>query len=234
MSTKILPDVNHRGRRELAVTDPNFSPDNVIVAADYTSPEGEMLHYPVEVKRKDLLAALGAEPDESDYAEVLAENSSLGLKLAEAVKDRDAAERAEPDESDYAEVVEENNRLSRKLSAALRDRDANRAERDAARFRVQELLSERDSWKDRAEAAGKDRDAAERERDSALEALRDAEDAAEEPRVDPDQIDRSWALERAGEVVGRLAAAGVHLSDSVLVLKWAAEWILAGKPVDRV
>ena len=135
--------------------------------------------------------------------------------------------RAEPDESDYAEVVEENSRLGRKLSAALR-------ERDGARFRVQELLSERDSWKDRAEAAGKDRDAAERERDSALEALRDAEDAAEEPRVDPDQIDRSWALERAGEVVGRLAAAGVHLSDSVLVLKWAAEWILAGKPVDRV
>ena len=138
-----------------------------------------------------------------------------------------AALGAEPDESDYAEVIEENNRLGRKLSAALR-------ERDGARFRVQELLSERDSWKDRAEAAGKDRDAAERERDSALEALRDAEDAAEEPRVDPDQIDRSWALERAGEVVGRLAAAGVHLSDSVLVLKWAAEWILAGKPVDRV
>ena len=170
--------------------------------------------------RRELLKALRAEPDESDYAEVVEENSRLGRKLS-------AALRAEPDESDYAEVVEENSRLGRKLSAALR-------ERDGARFRVQELLSERDSWKDRAEAAGKDRDAAERERDSALEALRDAEDAAEEPRVDPDQIDRSWALERAGEVVGRLAAVGVHLSDSVLVLKWAAEWILAGKPVDRV
>ena len=134
-----------------------------------------------------------------------------------------AALGAEPDESDYAEVVEENNRLSRKLSAALRDRDANRAERDAARRRIQALLPDRDSWKSRAEEARKDRDAA-------LEALR----AAEEPRDDQDQIDRSWALEKAGEVLGGLVSVGALPKD------WAgapvlhvAEWILGGEAEDR-
>src|SRR5699024_7396252 len=167
MSTKTLPDVQSREQRTLSIIAPNFSPDNVIISSEYPGAGGDR-HYPVEVRRKDLLAALGAEPDESDYAEVLAENDSLG----------------------------------RKLARTLRERDAARSERDAARIRVQELLPDRDSWKDRAEEATKDRDAAERERDDALEALR----AAEEPRDDQDQIDRSWALEKAGEVLGRLAA----------------------------
>ena len=140
-----------------------------------------------------------------------------------------AALGAEPDESDYTEVVEENNRLSRKLSAALRERDANRAERDAARRRIQALLPDRDSWKSRAEEATKDRDAAERERDDALEALR----AAEEPRDDQDQIDRSWALEKAGEVLGRLAAVGIDAKACGVSLLPVAEWILGGEAEDR-
>ena len=137
---------------------------------------------------------------------------------------------AEPDETDYAEVVAENTRLGRKLSAALRERDANRAERDAARARIQALLPDRDSWKSRAEEARKDRDAAERERDGALEALR----VAEEPRDDQDQIDRSWALEKAGEVLGRLAAVGALPKDYAgAPVLHVAEWLLNGEPVDR-
>ena len=207
-----LPDVNSSRTRILQVTPhPYFTPDNAIVAAAYRDrTTGELDYYPVEVKRKDLLAALGAEPDESDYAEVVAENNRLGRKLSEALRDRDA-NRAEPDESDYAEVIEENNRLGRKLSAALR-------ERDTARLRIQEILSDRDSWKARAEEARKDRDAA-------LEALRTAEDAPE----DQVQIDRSWALEKAGEVLGRLAAVGVDARACGVSLLPLAEWILGGE-----
>ena len=133
-----------------------------------------------------------------------------------------AALGAEPDESDYAEVIEENNRLGRKLSAALRERDAARVERDTARLRIQEILSDRDSWKARAEEARKDRDAA-------LEALRTAEDAPE----DQVQIDRSWALEKAGEVLGRLAAVGVDARACGVSLLPLAEWILGGEAEDR-
>jgi len=195
MSTKTLPDVQSREQRTLSIIAPNFSPDNVIISSEYPGAGGDR-HYPVEVRRKDLLAALGAEPDETDYAEVL----------------------------------EENNRLSRKLSAALRERDANRAERDAARSRIQALLPDRDSWKARAEEAERERDAAERERDGALEALR----VAEEPRDDQDQIDRSWALEKAGEVLGRLAAVGALPKDYAgAPLVHLAEWILNGEPADR-
>lgn len=129
---------------------------------------------------------------------------------------------AEPDETDYAEVVEENTSLGRKLSEALRERDANRAERDAARLRIQALLPDRDSWKARAEEARKDRDAA-------LEALR----AAEELREDQGQIDRSWALERAGEVLGRLAAVGIDAKACGVSLLPVAEWILGGEAEDR-
>ena len=140
-----------------------------------------------------------------------------------------AALGAEPDETDYAEVVEENNRLSRKLSAALRERDANRAERDAARARIQALLPDRDSWKSRAEEAERERDVTAKERDEAREALR----AAEEPRDDQDQIDRSWALERAGEVLGRLAAVGIDAKACGVSLLPVAEWILGGEAEDR-
>ena len=144
-----------------------------------------------------------------------------------------AALGAEPDESDYGEVLAENTRLGRKLSAALRERNAARVERDAARLRIQEALSDRDSWKDSAEEARKDRDAAERERDDALEALRAAEEAPEDPRDDQDQIDRSWALERAGEVLGRLAAVGIDAKACGVSLLPVAEWILGGEQVDR-
>ena len=204
------------------------------------------------VDRRSLLAALGAEPDESDYAEVIEENNRLGRKLSAVLRERDAALGAEPDESDYAEVIEENNRLGWKLSAALRERDAALRERDAAlgaepdesdyaevieennrlgrklsaalrerdtaRLRIQEILSDRDSWKARAEEARKDRDAA-------LEALRTAEDAPE----DQVQIDRSWALEKAGEVLGRLAAVGVDARACGVSLLPLAEWILGGE-----
>lgn len=182
------------------------------------------------VDRRSLLAALGAEPDESDYDEVVAENLRLGRKLSAALRDRDAA-RVERDAARFrvqeapedAEVVEENNRLGRKLSEALRDRDANRAERDDARRRIQALLPDRDSWKARAEEARKDRDAA-------LEALR----AAEESREGQVQIDRSWALERAGEVLGRLAAVGALPKDwAGLPVLSIAEWILGGEAEDR-
>ena len=144
-----------------------------------------------------------------------------------------AALGAEPDESDYGEVLAENLRLGRKLSAALRERNAARVERDAARLRIQEALSDRDSWKARAEEARKDRDAAERERDDALEALRAAEAASEELREDQGQIDRSWALERAGEVLGRLAAVGIDAKTCGVSLLPVAEWILGGEAVDR-
>ena len=187
MTTKTIPDVQSREQRSLSITDLSFSPNNVIIASEYPG-----RHYPVEVRRKDLLDALGAEPDETDYQEVLAENTRLG----------------------------------RKLSAALR-------ERDAARVRIQELLSDRDSWKDRAEEARKDRDAAERERDDALEALQTAEDAPGEPREDQAQIDRSWALERAGEVLGRLAAVGIDAKACGVSLLPLAEWILDGTKVNR-
>ena len=137
----------------------------------------------------------------------------------EAARTHLAALGAEPDETDYAEVVEENNRLGRKLSAALRERDAARSERDAARVRIQELLPDRDSWKDRAEEA--------------QEALRAAENATEGPREDQDQLDRSWALEKAGEVLGRLAAVGVDARTCGVSLLPLAEWILGGEQVDR-
>lgn len=196
------------GRRNLRLTvSPRHDADDTV---DVQVDQGLFTAGPVNLRRSTLLAALDAEPNESDYREVLAENQSLGLKL----------------------------------SATLRERNAARAERDAARLRVQELLSDRDSWKSRAEEAErerdivtKERDTIRRERDGYWADLQDAaeapEDAAEEPRTDQDQIDRSWALERAGEVVGRLATVGVLLSDPEVALKWAAEWILGGEPVDR-
>ena len=149
-----------------------------------------------------------------------------------------AALGAEPDESDYTEVVEENNRLSRKLSAALRDRDANRAERDAARRRIQALLPDRDSWKARAEEVEQERDEARSRLAEAAKEIREqgetiAELAAEELREDQGQIDRSWALERAGEVLGRLAAVGIDAKACGVSLLPVAEWILGGEAEDR-
>ena len=163
-----LSDVNPSRTRTLQVTPhPYFTPDNAIIAAIYRDrTTGEESYYPVEVKRKDLFAALGAEPDETDYQEVVAENLRLGRKLAKAISDRDAA----------------------------------RVERDAARFRASE----------------------------------EPEAAPEEPREDQGQIDRSWALEKAGEVLGRLAAVGALPKDWAGVPVIAvAEWILNGEPVDR-
>lgn len=150
-----------------------------------------------------------------------------------------AALGAEPDETDYAEVVEENNRLGRKLSAALRERDANRAERDAARARIQALLPDRDSWKSRAEEVEQERDEARSRLAEAAKEIREqgetiAELAAEQPRDDQDQIDRSWALEKAGEVLGRLAAVGALPKDwAGLPVLSIAEWILGGEAEDR-
>ena len=122
--------------------------------------------------------------------------------------------RAEPDETDYREVVEENNRLGRKLAEAVseghRIRGAlglgNLADTRLVLARIQELTEEA-------------------EKDD-----QEPEEGLYSPRDDQAQIDRSWALEKAGEALGRLAAVGVHLSDPEGALKWAAEWIL---DVDR-
>lgn len=118
--------------------------------------------------RGSLLTALGAEPDETDYQEVLAENESLGRRLSKAIDDRDDA---------------------RKRSIDLLER-ARAAEAQTA-------------------------------------------PATEEDRSDDPLVDRSWSLDKASEVVARLASVGVNLSDPERALEWAAEWILAGKTADR-
>ena len=111
--------------------------------------------------------------------------------------------RAEPDETDYREVVEENERLGRSV---------NRRASEARRVRTALGLPSSATVED------------------VLDAIR----AAEEPRDDQDSIDRSWALEKAGEVLGRLAAVGALPKDwaGVPVVAVAA-WILNGEPVDR-
>ena len=111
--------------------------------------------------------------------------------------------RAEPDETDYREVVEENERLGRSV---------NRRASEARRVRTALGLPSSATVED------------------VLDAIR----AAEAPRDDQDSIDRSWALEKAGEVLGRLAAVGALPKDWAGVPVVAlAEWILDGKPVDR-
>lgn len=111
--------------------------------------------------------------------------------------------RAEPDETDYREVVEENERLGRSV---------NRRASEARRVRTALGLPSSATVED------------------VLDAIR----AAEAPRDDQDSIDRSWALEKAGEVLGRLAAVGALPKDwaGVPVVAVAA-WILNGEPVDR-
>lgn len=180
--TTELPNVNPRDQRTLAIINPNFSPDNVIVASVYPGDGGG--HYPVEVKRSDLLAALGAEPDETDYREVVEENNRLGRKLAEAVS--------------------EGHRIRGALGLG------NLADTRLVLARIQELTEEA-------------------EKDD-----QEPEEGLYSPRDDQDQIDRSWALEKAGEVLGRLAAVGALPKDWAGVPVVAvAEWILNGEPVDR-
>ena len=181
-----LPDVYPRETRTLQVTlHPYFTPDNAIVAAVYRDrATGEPSYYPVEVKRSDLLAALGAEPDETDYQEVVEENNRLGRKLAEAVS--------------------EGHRIRGALGLG------NLADTRLVLARIQELTEEA-------------------EKDD-----QEPEEGLYSPRDDQDQIDRSWALEKAGEVLGRLAAVGALPKDWAGVPVVAvAEWILAGEPVDR-
>ena len=122
--------------------------------------------------------------------------------------------RAEPDETDYREVVEENDRLGRSV---------NRRASEARRVRTALGLPSSATVEDVLDAIRAAEDAAEA-----------PEDAAEEPRDDQDQIDRSWALEKAGEVLGRLAAVGALPKDRAGVPVVAvAAWILDGEPVDR-
>ena len=115
--------------------------------------------------------------------------------------------RAEPDETDYAEVVAENERLGRSV---------NRRASEARHVRIALGLPSSATVED------------------VLDAIRATEDAAEAPRDDQDSIDRSWAREKAGEVLGRLAAVGALPKDraGVPVVALAA-WILDGEPVDR-
>ena len=130
--------------------------------------------------RRELLTALRAEPDETDYQEVIAENERLGKRLSEKVS--------------------EGHRIRGAIGLG------NMADIRLVLDRIKEL-----------------------EKDD-----QEPEDAAEEPRDDQDQIDRSWALEKAGEVLGRLAAVGALPKDWAGVPVIAvAEWILNGEPVDR-
>ena len=132
--------------------------------------------------------------------------------------------RAEPDETDYREVVEENERLgrsvNRRASEARRVRTALGLPSSATVEDVLDAIRATEAPEDAAEAP-----------EDAAEA---PEDAAEAPRDDQDSIDRSWALEKAGEVLGRLAAVGALPKDraGVPVVALAA-WILDGEPVDR-
>ena len=130
--------------------------------------------------RRELLTALRAEPDETDYQEVIAENERLGKRLSEKVS--------------------EGHRIRGAIGLG------NMADIRLVLDRIKEL-----------------------EKDD-----QEPEDAAEEPRDDQDQIDRSWALEKAGEVLGGLAAVGALPKDWAGVPVIAvAEWILNGEPVDR-
>ena len=130
--------------------------------------------------RRELLTALNAEPDETDYREVVAENERRGKRLSEKVS--------------------EGHRIRGAIGLS------NMADIRLVLDRIKEL-----------------------EKDD-----QEPEDAAEEPRDDQDQIDRSWALEKAGEVLGGLAAVGALPKDwaGVPVVAVAA-WILDGEPVDR-
>ena len=132
--------------------------------------------------RRELLTALNAEPDETDYREVVAENERLGKRLSEKVS--------------------EGHRIRGAIGLS------NMADIRLVLDRIKEL--EKDDQ----------------------EPEETPEETPEEPRYDQDQIDRSWALEKAGDVIRNLAAVGALPKD------WAgaaavAEWILNGEPVDR-
>ena len=134
--------------------------------------------------RRELLRALNAEPDETDYREVVAENERLGKRLSEKVS--------------------EGHRIRGAIGLS------NMADIRLVLDRIKEL--EKDDQ----------------------EPEETPEETPEEPRDDQDQIDRSWALEKAGEVLGQLAAVGALPKDWAGVPVIAvAEWILDGKPVDR-
>lgn len=184
--SSILPDVSLKETRTLQITPhPYLTPDNAIVTAVYLDrTTGEPIYYPVEVKRKDLLAALDAEPDETDYQEVVEENNRLGRKLAEAVS--------------------EGHRIRGALGLG------NLADTRLVLARIQELTEEA-------------------EKDD-----QEPEEGLYSPRDDQDQIDRSWALEKAGDVIRNLAAVGALPRDvagfSLLLI---AEWILSGREGDR-
>ena len=134
--------------------------------------------------RRELLTALRAEPDETDYQEVIAENERLGKRLSEKVS--------------------EGHRIRGAIGLG------NMADTRLVLARIQELTEEA-------------------EKDD-----QEPEEGLYSPRDDQDQIDRSWALEKAGEVLGRLAAVGALPKDWAGVPVVAvAEWILTGEPVDR-
>lgn len=180
--TTILPDVNPSVTRTLQVTPrPYFTPDNAILTAIYQDKRtGAPISYPVEVKRKDLLDALGAEPDETDYREVLKENHSLGQRLSQKVSE------------------------GQRIRSALGLTDT--ADIHLVLARIKEL-----------------------EKDD-----QEPEEAPYSPRDDQAQIDRSWALEKAGEVLGRLVAVGgVERLDTTIPIIELAWWILNGTEGDR-
>lgn len=134
--------------------------------------------------RRELLTALRAEPDETDYQEVIAENERLGKRLSEKVS--------------------EGHRIRGALGLG------NLADTRLVLARIQELTEEA-------------------EKDD-----QEPEEGLYSPRDDQDQIDRSWALEKAGDVIRNLAAVGALPRDvagfSLLLI---AEWILSGREGDR-
>ena len=134
--------------------------------------------------RRELLTALRAEPDETDYQEVIAENERLGKRLSEKVS--------------------EGHRIRGAIGLG------NMADIRLVLARIQELTEEA-------------------EKDD-----QEPEEGLYSPRDDQDQIDRSWALEKAGDVIRNLAAVGALPRDvagfSLLLI---AEWILSGREGDR-
>lgn len=241
----LLADVVPREERTLAIVNqPYFSPDNVVVTAVYPDSRephsGEKIHWPVEVKRSDLLAALDARPNPNTPKEVpemikitsavVHENDALvvintdvdGQEVPVGPFDRRellTALNAEPDATDYQEVLAENrslgNRLSAAVSVGIKLRRSlglsDTADPSLMLKRIEELKTAEEPETD---ASG-------------------PEAAPYSPRDDQEQIDRGWALEKAGEVLRQLAAVGAVPKDfgdfSGAALLRLAEWIISGE-----
>ena len=230
---------------------PGFG-DEDLVSLEASSPTftGPPREVRLVLRQKDLLGALGAEPDESDYREVLDQNERLGRKLSAAVSEKERLERELSREAPLRDLQDAatppaTDSLSDELRTAYRERaimyDSLRlAERDLAEARANIVRLERDWNATRGRALRmkrelfvalgndpKDFDPAVVEWEEMLAEIRER---GEEPRAGQDQIDRSWALTRASGIMSQLAAVGALPEGSVEIALWTlAEWILSGE-----